>query len=278
MKIHAIQTGAVRIKKNQLVGKGSGTLRLMNVLFGREWVEPSVPIYAWVIEHAEGVIVVDTGETARTAEAGYFPRWHPYYKTAVHFQVLPEQEIGAQLKQMGVQPKDVKKVVLTHLHTDHAGGLHHFPESKIYVHMPEYQRTKGFRGKVDGYLPHRLPEWFSPLPIEFGDDGIGSFDKSWNVTKKGDVKVVPTHGHTPAHVSVVFKTADVHYFLAGDASYSEQNLLSKVADGVSPDPHQAINTMQSILDFGKQFPTVYLPTHDPNSGSRLKNRQTLQIE
>jgi len=34
--------------------------------------------------------------------------------------------------------------------------------------------------------------------------------------------------------------------------YSEQNLLDKVADGVSPDPNQAFRTMQNILDFAKQ--------------------------
>ena len=144
--------------------------------------------------------------------------------------------------------------------------------------MPEYQRTRGFRGKVDGYLPHRMPNWLSPIPIEFNDGAMGPFEKSWNVTTKGDVKVVPTHGHTPAHVSVVVRMEDVHYFLAGDTSYSEENLLKKLADGVSPDPNQAIDTMQNILDFAKQFPTVYLPSHDPNSESRLKTKQTLSID
>ena len=98
MKIYAIQTGTVEIKKNQLVGKGPNAFRLINVLFGREWVEPPVPIYAWVIEHDEGVIVVDTGETTRTSEPGYFPRWHPYYNLAVRFHVKPEEEVGFQLK------------------------------------------------------------------------------------------------------------------------------------------------------------------------------------
>lgn len=64
--------------------------------------------------------------------------------------------------------------------------------------------------------------------------------------------------------------------VAGDTSYSEQNLLDKVADGVSPDPNQAINTMQNILDFAKQRPTIYLPSHDPDSELRLNNKQTLQ--
>lgn len=276
MKIHAIQTGTAEIKKNQLIGKGPRALRLVNVLLGKEWVEP-VPIYAWVIENNEGVIVVDTGDTARTSESGYFPRWQPYYRLAVRFHVKPEEEIGVQLKQMGIAPKDVKKVILTHLHTDHAGGLHHFPESQVYVNMPEYKRSLGFPGKVIGYLPHRAPAWFSPNAIIFENEGFGSFHKFWNVTSNGDVKVVATEGHTPAHISVIATVEDVNYFLAGDTSYSEESLIKRIADGVSPDPNRAINTMQNILNFAAQRPTVYLPTHDPNSERRLKNKRTLSV-
>jgi len=278
MKIHAIQTGTVEVKKNQVAGKGSGAGRLVNVLFGKEWVERPVPIYAWVIEHEEGVIVVDTGETARTSEAGYFPRWHPYYNLAVRFQVKPEEEIGVQLKQMGIDSKDVTKVILTHMHTDHAGRLHDFPQSAIHVNMPEYRRAQGFRGQIDGYLLNRMPGWLSPQPIDFDRDSFGAFESSWNVTAKGDVKVVPTPGHTPAHVSVIVTLEDINYFLAGDTTYTEENLLRKIPDGVSPDPNQAVETMQNILSFARQRPTVYLPSHDPDSESRLKTKAVLVVE
>ena len=274
MKIHAIQTGTVEVKKNQVVGKGPKAFRLLNVIFGSEWTEP-VPIYAWVIEHEQGLFVVDTGETARTAEADYFPRWQPYYQLAVRWHVTPEQEIGAQMKQMGINSKDVTKVILTHMHTDHAGRLHDFPHSAIHVNMPEYKRTRGFRGQLDGYVPQRMPAWLSPQPLVFDGGRAGSFQESWNVTSKGDVKVVRTPGHTPAHVSVIVTLEDINYFLAGDTTYTEENLRRKIPDGVSPDPNQAIETMQNILSFARERPTIYLPSHDPNSELRLKNKTTL---
>ena len=79
MRMHAIQTGTVAIKTRQMSGRGHGPLRLVNTLLDATWTEP-LPIYAWVIEHPEGLIVVDTGDTAHTSESGYFPWWHPYYK------------------------------------------------------------------------------------------------------------------------------------------------------------------------------------------------------
>jgi hypothetical protein len=96
LKIHAIQTGTVRVKVCQRVGQGRGIMRQVNILLDRSWSD-SLPIYAWAVETSEGVVVVDTGETARTAEPGYFPRWHPYFRLAVRLNVTPEQEVGPQL-------------------------------------------------------------------------------------------------------------------------------------------------------------------------------------
>ena len=67
MKIHAIQTGTVALTRSWREGVGHGKRRLLNTLFDREWTEP-LPIYAFAIEHPEGVIVVDTGETARVGD------------------------------------------------------------------------------------------------------------------------------------------------------------------------------------------------------------------
>jgi len=76
MKIHAVQTGLVKIKTAQVEGRGHGYPRRFAAIFAdREWTE-WLPTYAWVIEHREGVIVVDTGQGAHLLETGR--SLHPY--------------------------------------------------------------------------------------------------------------------------------------------------------------------------------------------------------
>jgi glyoxylase-like metal-dependent hydrolase (beta-lactamase superfamily II) len=153
MKIHAIQTGTVALTTAWREGVGHGRRRLLNAIVDRDWTE-TLPIYAFAIEHPEGVIVVDTGEDARASAPGYFAGWHPGLR-AFREQVAPEQEIGPQLQRLGIQPGDVRWVVLTHLHTDHAGGLHHFPDNEIVVTRTELEYGSGLRGRLRGYVANK---------------------------------------------------------------------------------------------------------------------------
>lgn len=271
MKVYPIRTGSVQIKQVQRERRTGGLFR---VLIDPTWTE-WLPIFCWVIEHPEGVIVVDTGETSKTANADYFPRWHPFFQRAVRMQVKPEEEIGPQLTAMGIRPSDVRTVVLTHFHTDHAGGLHHFADSQILVSGKDWKLADGFLGKVRGYVPQHWPPWFAPTPIEFHPDPVGPFERSSKVTQAGDVVVVPTPGHTPAHVSVIVRTEGVSYFLAGDTSYTEQLLLERRPDGVSPKPQVTLDTMGRILRYAEETATVYLPSHDAECPERLERRRFL---
>ena len=98
MRIHAIQTGRVQIKEAQIKGRGHGLWRQIQPIVSSEWAE-WVPVYAWAIEHPEGVIVVDTGSGAHLKS---LPRWHPYFQLAVRFDIEPEQEVGPQLRSLGI--------------------------------------------------------------------------------------------------------------------------------------------------------------------------------
>jgi N-acyl homoserine lactone hydrolase len=276
MKMHAIQTGTVAVKSRQRRGVGHGLRRQLNTLIDRQWSD-RLPIYAFVIEHPEGVIVVDTGETARAAEPGYFPWWHPYFRLNVRVWVTPEQEIGPQLERLGISPGDVSKVVLTHMHTDHAGGLRHFAGREILVSRTELGLASGRMGLLRGYVNNRFPADFSPTPIDLPADPFGPFPSSLPLTSAGDVIVVGLPGHTPGHIGVVVIEDDHAVLCAGDSSYSQELLLERAIDGVSPNEDDARRTIDRILEFAEARPTVYLVAHDPESGARLERRETLPI-
>lgn len=272
MKIHAIQTGTVQVHERQRAGEGRGPLRFLNTLLDRNWTPP-LPIYAWVVEHPEGLILIDTGETARTAQPGYFPRWHPYYHLAVRAQVGPEMEIGPALEALGIRPPDIRWVVMTHLHTDHAGGLGHVTGSDILVSRTEYEDARGPMGRIRGYLPHRWPDGFSPTLVSFAPESFGPFRESHTLTRAGDVRLVPTPGHTRGHLSVAVEDGDRTFFFAGDASYTEESLHAGIVDGVASmggGEDVAATTLARIRALGQERALVYLPSHDPGSARRLE--------
>ncbi len=272
MRIHAIQTGTVAVKGRQVQGKGRGGIAALNTLLDRHWTQP-LPIYAWVIEHPEGIIAVDTGETAQASTPGYFPRWHPYYRLGVKAWVAPHQEIGPQMQALGIPANEVRWVVMTHLHTDHAGGLHHFPQAEILVSRKEYGAACGFMGKLRGYLPHRWPSWFAPRLIDFADGPVGPFPTSHSLTQAGDVHLVPTAGHSAGHLSVIVEDGGLSFFLAGDTSYTQELMRHQAIDGVTRDWRAARSTLARTLQYVENVPTVYLPSHDPESARRLLQRQ-----
>ena len=97
MRIHAIQTGFVKIKSAQVEGQGHGLARRLAIVTDRKWTE-WLPTYAWAIEHKEGVIVVDTGQGAHLLETG--TSYHPFARWEVVFRIDREEEIGPQLLRM----------------------------------------------------------------------------------------------------------------------------------------------------------------------------------
>jgi N-acyl homoserine lactone hydrolase len=270
VRVHAIQTGRVQIKASQIIGRGRGLARRIAPLTDSEW-SPWLPTCAYAIEHRDGVILVDAGASAGLKR---LPRWHPYFRFAVRFEIEPDQEAGPQLRAIGIGSADVKRVVLTHMHIDHDGGLAAFPASEILVSPGELGAASGIGGRLRGYLPERWPRGFDPKPLVLDAKHYGPFARSRRLTADGSIVAVATPGHTSDHLSVIVEDGEMAIFIAGDASYNEETMLAGTIDGVCGDEGAASATLAAIRAFAASRPTIYLPAHDPDAARRLADRRS----
>ncbi|HLY25710.1 MAG TPA: N-acyl homoserine lactonase family protein [Aggregatilineales bacterium] len=264
MRIHAIKTGDVLVKTAFLGSPATagGVAPYMAGLF-TDRTTLRIPIYAWAIEHSEGVIVVDTGEHAGNSKS---------FLIQSRIDVRPEEEIGQQLKRLGISRADIAKVVMTHLHGDHADGLKDFEGVPVWISQREYKPFQA-RGFSMSKLGLNLPTWLDPMLIAFRNEALGPFEASLPLTSDGTVMAVPTPGHTAGHLSVIVRTDDVHYFIAGDVAYREQALLDQKLEGPTMEIDLHRDSLRRVLDYVRTNPTVFLPSHDPESAARLAAKQ-----
>jgi len=274
--VSILPLGTIRIRPSHRCQTANRpiVLRRLRVLTDRRWTQP-LPINSYLIEHPEGPIVFDTGESPLASHPGYLPKWHPFFALAVDIRVGPDEGIGARLTQRGLARSDLKAVVVSHLHHDHGDGLADLVGAPIYV---SEEHWKVFRHHVtatlEGAVPQHWPANFSPRILQPSGEPIGPFPRSYPLTSDGKVVAVDTPGHVPGHVSVIVFSDDVAYFLGGDSTYDQDLLDAELTDGVNNNPKAAIESVRKIKEFARQHRTVILPAHDPGAAQRLADNET----
>ena len=166
------------------------------------WSDATLPVNAFLVEHPAGLCLFDTGQAARAARPGYLPRWHPFLRLA-RFELTGGDEIGPKLRSAGFEPESVRWVVLSHLHTDHVGGLPDFAGAEILVSRVEWERAQGLGGRLRGYVPQHWPRAATPRLLGPEGPAIGPFPWSFDLAGDGSLAVVPMPGHTPGHLGLV---------------------------------------------------------------------------
>jgi glyoxylase-like metal-dependent hydrolase (beta-lactamase superfamily II) len=223
-----------------------------------------VPIHCWAVEHDGRLVLVDTGETADVHDVPF-----------ARFDVPPEAELPGALAAAGLSLADVGLVVLTHMHGDHMDGAVHVGRP-VLVHAAElsFARSPGAR-VMQRLLRQPIPAAVEFSPFELDGGQFGAFPRSRPLTPDGRIVAVDTPGHTPGHISLVCIDDDgTHVLLAGDATDTLEQLHALRADAVAPKPAVSVKTMRTILAHAAQHPTVYLPSHDPETAARLEAKTT----
>jgi glyoxylase-like metal-dependent hydrolase (beta-lactamase superfamily II) len=200
LPIRRLTTGRVRGKR-----RTSGLLRYLP----GGWADETLPVNAYAVEHPAGTCLFDTGQTARATRPGYHPWWHPYLRLA-RFELDEADEVGAQ-----VDPATVRWVVLSHLHTDHVGGIGAFPHAEVLVSRIEWERAAGWRGRLRGYVPQHWPAGLHPTLVDLPAEH--------DVAGDGRLLMVPLPGHTPGHAGLV---VDGETLLAGDARSVPEGIVT----------------------------------------------------
>ena len=84
-----------------------------------------------LLHHPEhGWTLFDTGYAPRMFQA---TRKLPYrlYRLLTPLRLRPHQSVAAQLRRSGVRPADIERIIVSHFHADHVGGLRDFPGAEL---------------------------------------------------------------------------------------------------------------------------------------------------
>lgn len=265
LRIHAIQTGWVRVKRRHRSFAGPDALRLPAILLDRAWTE-WLPILCYAIEHPEGLFMLDTGETAAAMEPAHFECSRGdafFYGRNLRFQVRPEDEAAAQLRGLGLDPAEVRQVAMTHLHSDHAGGMGGFPRAEFLISSAD-------AGGHLGALLCRLPDASRRRPVDHDGPSDGAFPSSHTLTRDRRLRIVPTPGHSPAHQSLLVVEDDRRWLLAGDAAFDQAQVVRGEMAGIVAEPRSARATLGLLRREVEERGTILLPAHDADAPSRLR--------
>jgi glyoxylase-like metal-dependent hydrolase (beta-lactamase superfamily II) len=269
-----ISTGTVRIHPEQPYGTRKPLYWWL--LTSRPWTPP-LAINVYVIEHARGLILFDTGQDrASVTDRGYFPGGLTglIYDRLARFDIGEQDTLTAQLATLGYGPADVDTAILSHLHQDHIGGLAELIGADVLVSATEWAELSKPGPELRGFLRShiRLPglRWRQVTPEPANNPGLAPFTQSLDVMGDGSLMLLPTPGHTAGSMSLlVRRTNRPPLLLVGDLTYGADILQRGQVPGVGNRRQLAESSRKVLALAGHQPGLVVLPAHDPTAAQRL---------
>ncbi|HEX6916080.1 MAG TPA: MBL fold metallo-hydrolase [Chitinophagaceae bacterium] len=184
--------------------------------------------------------------------------------TGLGFSVNGEMQIHSNLRKNNIEPEQVTRVLMSHLHKDHAGGLAAkdrfgnfrlaFPNAKHYVQRKEMEFA------LDTGFPSFMTEEISVLDNEsatvwLNGDGVIDDYISYQVTG----------AHSPFHQVFRIKEGDETLFFGGDDAPQLQQMKSRFVAKYDYDGKKCMQLRQQWWEEGRKLGWTFLFYHDIRS-------------
>jgi N-acyl homoserine lactone hydrolase len=204
------------------------------------------PVPAYLVETDSERILIDTG--LHPGICGDAAAFYDGAETLRLFSFELDQPIDEQ-----VDPTTITKIILTHLHWDHAGGLSLLPSGiPVVVQRREWEAGKDADAIKRNFF----------FPRDYADDerDLILVDGDHDLLGDGSIELLLTPGHTPGHQSVrigegLILGADVTYF----ASSLDDHRFPAFADDHAAQRESA-ERLRALRDRGARV----IPGHDPD--------------
>jgi N-acyl homoserine lactone hydrolase len=274
VRVRPLLCGQFRMPPAAVV-RESGRLAWRKALgFGvprREWLV--APVQAFLVDHpAADALLIDTGLHSSVAVDAKQSIGRAGRIALRDLEMKPDQAVSSQLRALGRSPSDVRTVVMTHFHVDHASGMSEFPEATFVFSSAEWEAATT-QGNVHGYQKRQFDHAFDYRMLDFDGPDAGSFSsfgRSFDLFGDGSVRLVFTPGHTLGHLSVVLRLQRCEALVAGDAIYLERTLREKVLPYHMEDEHLFKRSLREIELYAREAPdAVIVPGHDMEAWHRL---------
>ena len=152
----------------------------------------------YLIDTGKEVILIDTGMPIET------PDMEPKAEQMIYTGEKVNNFVDA-LKEVGYEPKDIDKVIVTHTHPDHTGELRLFNDAKIYISEIE-ANSMNLNGE-------------NIVKVKFESGEYKNFKQSEKISE--NLFMIPAYGHTKGNCIAVFELDGINYMFHGDVTYTD---------------------------------------------------------
>jgi glyoxylase-like metal-dependent hydrolase (beta-lactamase superfamily II) len=141
-------------------------------------------------------------------------KWLALFETPTN----PEATAAHQIRQQGFVPSNVSHIIITHLHSEHTGGLADFPNACVHIHSRAIEIVKA--GARSSWRYRRQHWAHSPLWEPWHDGNVPWFGMRGVqriASLPEEILLVPLPGHDLGHAGVAVRTERGWWLHAGDA-------------------------------------------------------------